>query len=121
MGLRNSLARIKTRSPLDFALILFLGLVLSGSFVDAAHAQAGQQPVAVIRVLNLVYDPIIESMGGKRLHEVFGWNDPIPMTEIYNDEIYDRSHGFVDLQVVETILVDGYPPQRTGQVYDDEN
>ena len=121
MGLRNSLAGAKIRLPLILGLFLGLSLTLPGPIMHTACAQAGQQPVAAIRVLNLVYDPIIESMGGKRLNEVFGWNDPVPMAEIYNDEIYERSHGFVDLQVIDTIVLDAYPPQWNGYVYTDEN
>src|SRR5437870_4133562 len=31
------------------------------------------------KVLLYIYDPIIESMGGQRMHDAYGWNDPVDL------------------------------------------
>lgn len=100
-----------------FVLITVLSVFLAG----IGNAATTPQAVAIVRVLNLIYDPIIESQGGKRVHEVYDWRDPIPMVELYNQEIHDRSGGFVNLEVIDTVVVDEYPPQWNGYVYTDEN
>ena len=102
-------------------LILILSLALISPLIDTASAQTGQQSGAVIRVLNLIYDPVLEFKGGVKLRENQHWNDPIPFTNLYNDEVMDRSGGFVQIEMVDTIVLDAYPPQRNGYVYTDEN
>jgi hypothetical protein len=91
-----------------------------GKCSDAAPAAPTQSSEkTVVRVLNLVFDPIIESQGGKRLRELQGWNDPATLTQGYVADLAQASHGLVEYQIVETLVVDAYPPQRNGVAYDD--
>lgn len=72
------------------------------------------------KVLVINYDPIIESEGNKRLHEVLGWNDPRKLTREYIKDIRECSWGYVRYRVVEWIDVDEYPLKKDGFRYDDE-
>jgi hypothetical protein len=78
-----------------------------------------------VRVLNLIYDPIWESKGAK-LRTLKGWGDPAALTNGIIADLEQASGGFVDYQVVDTIVVDGtntayteYPPQKNGFVFTD--
>lgn len=74
-----------------------------------------------VKVLSLVFDPIIEARGGRRLHVVKEWNDPVALTQAYFADLEQVSGGFVKYELVETRVIDGYPPQRNGYVFDDQS
>lgn len=81
------------------------------------------------KVLLLIYNPIIESQGGRRLTAVEGWNDPVSLTNTFINSMNTASRGFVNYQVAETLVLDAFPvhevdpadPQYSvnGFVYDD--
>jgi len=72
------------------------------------------------KVLVLNYDPIVESEGGKRLHEVCRWNDPHKLAAGYAAEIKECSGGTVDYRIVEWIDADEYPVKTDGFTFTDE-
>lgn len=74
-----------------------------------------------VKVLSLVYDPILEAQGGKRLRVAKEWNDPAALTQAYFADLEQASGGFVKYELVETKVIDGYPPQRNGFVFDDQS
>ncbi len=74
----------------------------------------------VVRVLVLNYDPVIEAEGGKRLHEVAGWNDPRKLTQGYVDDLREVSHGRVQIRIDEWRDLDEWPKKTDGFRYTDE-
>ncbi len=78
------------------------------------------QPVQP-KVLAIIHDPIIRSRGGRKLHEVFGWNDPDRLAKGYADDIRQCSFGYADYQIAERIEVDRYPLKLDGFTYDEHS
>jgi hypothetical protein len=72
------------------------------------------------RVVVLIYNPIVQAEGGRRLHDVLGWNDPDALTHGYIDSVRDASHGIVNYRVVERIERDAIPIKRDGFRYSTE-
>lgn len=73
------------------------------------------------RALLFVYNPVMENQGSRRMHEVFGWNDPVPLAFQVLADLEQSSHGKVQYQVIETQVVDEYPWHLDGFRYDDES
>ena len=73
------------------------------------------------RVVMLVHNPIIEREGGRRLNQVLGWNDPDALADRYVDDVAEVSHGRVRYQIVERIVVDGFPRKADGFRYTDDS
>jgi hypothetical protein len=71
------------------------------------------------RVTLLVYNPVIESEGGRTLSQVLGWNDPDALAHGYIDDVRRASHGIVRYEIVERIELDKYPVKRDGFCYTD--
>jgi hypothetical protein len=78
-------------------------------------------PAKSLRVLVLNFDPVLESRGGRRLHEVAGWGDPRQLTNAYVDSLRRSSGGFVDQRVVEFQDLDVWPVKMDGFRYTDES
>jgi len=78
-------------------------------------------PFVAPKVLVLNFDPVVESEGGKRLHEVRPWNDPHVLTDGYVADLEECSGGYVRYRVVEWQDVDAYPLQKDGFRYTDES
>ncbi|MDW8396755.1 MAG: hypothetical protein RMM31_10990 [Anaerolineae bacterium] len=72
------------------------------------------------RVLLLIYNPVLETAGGVRLHQHLGWNDPDALCAGYIEDVYRASHGYVRYQIVERIELDDYPRKQDGFRYTDE-
>jgi hypothetical protein len=72
------------------------------------------------KVLVLNYDPIIESHGGKRLHQVLGWNDPHQLAVTCAADIRECSRGDVRPRFVGWHDVDEFPQKKDGYQYTDE-
>ena len=71
------------------------------------------------RVLLIIYNPIIEAEGGRRLTDVLGWNDPDALIRDYIADLKETSGGYVEYQVVQRIEVDAWPVKVDGFRYDD--
>jgi hypothetical protein len=69
------------------------------------------------KVLLLIYDPKIESEGGKRVHELLGYNDPVKQSNDYAADLKETSGGFVDYQIVETKWLEEFPLKKDGFRY----
>ncbi len=83
-------------------------------------AEAAEGPVHP-RVLMIVHNPPVESEGGRRLTEIFGWYDPDDLARHYIDDLREVSGGYVDYQIVERIAADWYPPKVDGFRYTNES
>ncbi len=78
-------------------------------------------PTAVpIKLLVVIYDPILESSGGERLHQALGWQDPDVLTTELIDDFAFVSHGVAKYQIVGRIVRDEWPLHLNGQRYTDE-
>lgn len=81
----------------------------------------GVNPDAVQpRVLLYVFDPILENRGGRRTHEVYGWADPVTLTNQAMADLRASSHGMLDYRVVETVIADLHPYYDNGTQWDDQ-
>lgn len=98
---------------------LLLLFALGSPLGPASPEQAAERPITV-RVLVLNYDPIIEAEGGKRLHEVFGWNDPRKLAEGYIADLREVSRGGVVHRIVEWRDLDEWPKKVDGFRYTDQ-
>ena len=56
-----------------------------------------------VKVVVIYQNPPISAEGGKRLHEIFGFNDPVELNRIYKDSMEAFSHNTVNYEIVETI------------------
>ncbi len=73
-----------------------------------------------VKVLVLIYDPVLENHGGKKLHEFFGWNDPDRLTALLIRDLREASGGYADYEIAARIERDACPPFLSGFRYDDE-
>lgn len=101
--------------------ILLAACAAAGLLQSTAGTAARRDRPIRPRVLLLTYDPVIESEGGKRLHEVCRWNDPARLTESYIADLKECSGGFVDYRIVESRVIDGFPRKKDGFRYTDES
>jgi hypothetical protein len=72
-------------------------------------------------VVVLIYDPILESEGGKRLTEWLNARDPVEYSHILANVIREASWGYVNYDIVQVIRVDGYPIKQDGFRYTDDS
>ncbi|MDP2363352.1 MAG: hypothetical protein Q8M94_06235 [Ignavibacteria bacterium] len=68
----------------------------------------------------IIFNPIIESQGNKKLTELKGWNDPDQLTQQYIQDIREASGNIVNYSVVERLEVDDINPLKDGFDYTDE-
>ncbi len=66
------------------------------------------------RAILINYDPIIESQGGLRLHQVYGWSDPSAITAGYASDLSAASHNLMNPRVTQTINADVFPVKNSG-------
>jgi hypothetical protein len=107
------------------ACMLLAACVAAGGGRRTLQSRTGQPvqgaPKSVApKVLVLNFDPIIESEGGKRLHEVAKWNDPRYLADAYTADLQECSGGYARYNVVEWKDVDAYPVKKDGFRYTDE-
>jgi hypothetical protein len=73
------------------------------------------------RVLLITHNPPVPSEGGRRLHQVFGWNDPEALVGGYIDDLARCSGGYLRYSIVERIAADWFPPKVDGFRYTPES
>ena len=72
------------------------------------------------KVMALIFNPIIESQGGKKLTEVKGWNDPVSLDSTYINDIRAVSGGYVNYQITVSQEIDDVPTKTDGSRYTDQ-
>jgi hypothetical protein len=72
-------------------------------------------------VVVLIYDPILESEGGKRMTEFLNARDPVEYSHVLADVIREASWGYVNYEILDVIRVDGFPIKQDGFRYTDES
>jgi hypothetical protein len=80
---------------------------------------ANQQEIPV-KLMVVIYDPLIESQGNRKLHEVLNWNNPDSLTTQFITDIKNSSHNNVNYQITQRIERDEWPLHKNGQRYTDE-
>ncbi|KPV48849.1 hypothetical protein SE17_35855, partial [Kouleothrix aurantiaca] len=73
------------------------------------------------RVLQIIHNPPVASEGGRRLTQIFGWNDPDRLARQYIDDLTTSSHGFLQYQIVERVEADWFPAKIDGFRYSGES
>ncbi|HQR08564.1 MAG TPA: Ig-like domain-containing protein [Gemmatales bacterium] len=78
--------------------------------VAGPNAPAGVTAGAVTpRILLYAFNPIMENFGGQRLNTVYGWQDPVTLTQQSIADLTSSSHGMYRPQIVQTIIADQQP------------
>jgi len=73
--------------------------------------------VTVSKVLLIVYDPVVDSVSGKKLSEKLNWNRADELVTEFRSDIVQDSHGMARYEVVERIDVDEFPAKADGYRY----
>lgn len=81
----------------------------------------GGGEVITLRVLGVVYDPVIEFRGGGRLHQVYGGVDPVRMLQTAIGKMNQNAQGTVDFRLVGVNVLDRWPRQADDFRYTDES
>ncbi|NOX38223.1 MAG: T9SS type A sorting domain-containing protein [Calditrichaeota bacterium] len=55
----------------------------------------------VVKVALVLQNPVIDSTNNRRIHQMWGWNDPYDLISQLLEEFRQISHGVVDFQIVE--------------------
>ena len=69
------------------------------------------------RVLSIIHNPIIRSAGGRKLHQVLGWNDPDVIARQYIKDVHEASHAQAQFEIAQRIEIDGFPIKQDGFRY----
>ena len=72
-----------------------------------------------VKVAVVIYDPVLEAEGGKKLTEVMRWQDPDKLSNLLVRDVREASGGFVNYEIVARIERDACPPFVSGFRYDD--
>ncbi len=110
----------------DFLLSLF-GIVKPAT--QSAPAPAPQpvlppdnttEPVRMVsvRVMLVIYDPIMEPASGKTLIQSMHWNNPDDLANTFIQDILETSGGLARFQVVQRVIMDEFPALSDGYRYD---
>jgi hypothetical protein len=86
------------------------------SYKPPANGLGAVEPGVVV----VIYNPKIESEGGRKLTEVKKWQDPDRLTREVADAIRDASGGYVNYRIAKRVEFDACPPFKSGFRYDDE-
>ena len=98
----------------------FVNLTPGGLPPAGPAPPAGVNPNAIApKVLLYIYNPIMENHGGLRMHQVFGWQNPVDLTSQIVSDFRTHSHDLVRYNLVETQIVDAYPYLQDGFRYTD--
>jgi hypothetical protein len=72
------------------------------------------------KVSLIILNPIINQVENLRVVDVFKWNDPEQLIEIFIADLHDASFGLVNYEIVETIVESKFPKFIDGYVYTPE-
>lgn len=99
---------------------LLVAILALGAGISWSEQRPPQEPLRP-RVLLVVYDPVLEERGGVRLSRHAGWKDWRSLTRQYIEDVRECSGGFIDYQVVETVVSESFPLKKDGFRYTDSS
>jgi hypothetical protein len=73
------------------------------------------------KVLMITHNPVLRSQDGQTVKDYFHWNDPDELAQAYIDDVRWISYGYANYEIVERIVVDGYPVKLDGFQYDEQS
>ncbi len=77
-----------------------------------------QPPLPITRkVMLIVFDPFVPDASNQRLSQLMNWFDVDSLITTYIQDLQTCSHGYLTYQIVEEVLVDGFPHKKDGFVY----
>jgi hypothetical protein len=74
--------------------------------------------VATARVLLLIYDPVVDPKGGKKLSQFMKWGQPDLLVNAFIQDIAEVSGGMARYQIVQRVERNEFPPKLDGFRYD---
>jgi hypothetical protein len=74
--------------------------------------------VTVLKTLVIVYDPVIDTISGKKLSEYMKWNRVEELSKGFMSDILQVSGGLVRYQIIQRLDVDDFPAKVDGYKYD---
>ncbi|MEP7293926.1 MAG: hypothetical protein ABI835_19220 [Chloroflexota bacterium] len=84
-----------------------------------SRTESGATPDPVRpKVLAIIHNPVMRD--GRKIREVYGWQDPDTLAQGYIDDIQRSSYGYAQYEIVERIEVDGFPLKLDGFRYTPE-
>src|SRR5690349_4745857 len=98
------------------AAILSCGLFLLVCALAARSAPLSHASPTQFKVLEIVFDPVIEAQGGVRLTQLEGWTQPATVDPQYATDIQTASHDYVQYSI-QRVVVDAIPQKKDGFTY----
>ncbi len=99
------------------ALREWLSRLLGGSPRPPANDPTETAQPTHLRVLLIVYDPVIEPASGRKLSESMGWQNTGDLVKTFISDIHETSGGLAGYHIIERIDVDAFPPKADGYRY----
>ena len=93
----------------------------SSPYVPAQFTPTATNPVQVVRVIALSFDPRVPGEANQLMHEVFGWQDPHDLAEQFEADLEWATGGAIDIQVVEWRDLDAFPTFTDGFRYNPDD
>jgi hypothetical protein len=82
---------------------------------------ASMKPEPIHRkVLMISHNPMLHSKG-QTVKEFFRWNEPNDLADAYAEDVRWATYGYANYEIVERLLIDGYPIKRDGFRYDEKS
>ena len=89
------------------------------SYTNPFEESDTNKPI-VVKVMVMAFDPVVESEGGKRLHEVFQWRNPVYNVMAYKEAMERVSGGFVTFEITHWTDFNEFPYFLDGYQYTPE-
>ncbi len=89
--------------------------------MPSSSPQQGKPAPVHPRVLAIVHNPVMRTHSGRKIQEVYRWNDPDALAQEYIEDIRKISYGYANYQIVERLEVDSFPLKKDGYRYTDES
>lgn len=77
------------------------------------------QPVQP-KVLLVIYDFMGKRVGDRSIRQLFGWNNPHELIDHFIQDLQNASYNYCNYQLVDSLVVDGYPVKEDGFRYTGE-
>ena len=78
-------------------------------------------PQVTSKVLMITHNPKLQSQGGRTLKEYFGWNDSDTLAAGYISDVRECSFGYANFEIVERLVIDGFPIKADGFRYSEQS